>query len=231
MTSRAGKIANSLPNGAGHTWPARNSRVRRIGGGAREEKRDCGFADRIEARAARHGRRDCGFTYTVVLIMLIALGFSASAATQLGSQRMLAEREVELLFRGLAYQRAIKSYYEQKIVSPNTPALPRNLEDLLKDPRVQHRSHLRALYPDPFTPVGENGGWRVLRADDGGILGVASQSRAEPRRQTNFPRGLERLAGARAHADWLFVFTPPTRVGPAPTTRGTPQAPASGSTR
>ena len=168
--------------------------------------------------------RQAGFSYTVVLIMLIALGLSASTATQLRSQRMLAEREAELLFRGLAYQRAIKSYYEA--VPPNVPALPRQLDDLIKDPRVQHRRHLRALYPDPFAAAGEKEGWRVLRADDGGILGVTSQSRAEPRRKANFPRGLEGLAGARTHADWQFVFTPP-----AAAPRGTSQAQATGSGR
>ena len=236
MTSRVGKVVNSQSGFA--DWIEARA--------ARQGRRDCGFADGIEAApghpwparhsrilrisgAARQGRRDSGFTYTVVLIMLIALGLSASAATQLGSQRMLAEREVELLFRGLAYQRAIKSYYEA--VPPNVPTLPRQLEDLLKDPRVQHRRHLRALYPDPFAPAGDTEGWRVLRAEDGGILGVVSRSLAEPRRQANFPRGLEGLAGARTHADWQFVFTPPPRAVSASPLRGTPQVPTASTTR
>lgn len=164
---------------------------------------------------------DGGFTYVVVLIMLIALGLAAGTAGQADSQRMQAEREAELLFRGLAYQRAIKSYYEEKSVPQNARVLPRQLEDLLKDPRVQHRRHLRALYPDPFAPTGDNEGWRVLRAQDGGILGVASRSRIEARRKANFPSGLEGLAGARAYADWEFVFTPPIA----------PQAPAVSSGR
>lgn len=171
--------------------------------------RRAGFAIGIEARAARDGRRECGFTYTVVLIMLIALGLATGTAGQVDSQRMQAEREAELLFRGLAYRRAIKSYYEEKNVAQHARALPRELEDLLRDPRVQHRRHLRALYPDPFAPAGEKEGWQVLRTPDGGIVGVASRSRALPLRQENFPSGLEALAGARTYADWQFVFTPP----------------------
>lgn len=156
--------------------------------------------------SGHHGRRDCGFTYIAVLIMLIALGLAAGTAGQVESQRQQAERETELLFRGLAYQRAIKSYYEA--APQNARVLPRELDDLLKDPRVQHRRHLRRLYPDPFAILGEKEGWRILRAEDGGILGIASRSAAMPLRQVNFPSGLEGLAGARTYADWQFVFTP-----------------------
>lgn len=169
-----------------------------------------------------------GFTYVVVLIMLIALGLAADTASRVGSQRVQAEREVELLFRGLAYRRAIKSYYEDKDVPANARKLPRNFEDLLRDPRVQHRRHLRALYPDPFAPVAEGSdGWRVLRAEDGGIIGIASRSRAEPLRIVNFPAGLEGLAGARTYADWQFTFTPPA----APPPGGIPKPPTAATRR
>jgi len=219
MTSRAGK---ALSNQSGFAdWIEARA--------ARQGRRDSGFADWIEARAARQGRRDSGFTYTVVLIMLIALGLAAGTATQVGSQRVQAEREAELLFRGQAYRHAIKSYYESaaETVPPSARALPRTLDDLLKDPRFQHRRHLRALYPDPLAPRAEGSdGWRVLRAEDGGILGIASHSRAEPLRRANFPAGLEGLAGARTHADWQFVFTPPAPTLTLPAPGGKPQPPA-----
>lgn len=191
-----------------------------------------GFDFRMKSRAARQGRRDGGFTYVVVLIMLFALGLAADTATRVGSQRVQAERETELLFRGLAYRRAIKSYYEAA-PPPNARALPRNLEDLLKDPRFQHRRHLRAPYPDPFAPSldGGDGGWRLLRAEDGGIIGVASRSRAEPLRLVKFPAGLEGLAGARTYADWQFTFTPPAPALTSPPPGGTPQPPAAAARR
>lgn len=156
-----------------------------------------------------------GYTYALMLIAVLVMGILAQGAVTLASTEMQREREAELLFRGLAYQRAIRSYYLAGTKLANRQAmLPRSLDDLLKDPRAQHLRHLRDLYPDPMAASGEP--WLLIRNVDGGITGVASASHAEPLRRTNFPRGLERFAGAKSYSEWVFEFVPPRPAVPAP---------------
>lgn len=150
------------------------------------------------------------------MVLVVTLGVAAEAASTLGSHELQAEREAELWFRGLAYRRAVKSYYDA--ASPHV--LPRTLADLLRDPRFPLRRHLRALYPDPFMrPDGEEG-WRVLHGDDGGIIGVASQGQDEPLRLVNLPQGFQAFAGSRKYADMEFVFIPPPATAPAAVATG-----------
>jgi type II secretory pathway pseudopilin PulG len=181
--------------------------------------RQRGFADRIEASAARQGRRAGGFTYVMLLVAVAVIGILAEGAHELSSQLMRREREAELLFRGMAYRQAIKSYYEAK---PVERMLPRTLEDLLNDPRFPDRHHIRALYPDPMAREGE--GWSVLRDDAGGITGVASAGLGEPLKQTGFPKGYEKFAGAKKYSEWTFEFLPPPP--PKPPTTQQPAKPA-----
>jgi len=139
-----------------------------------------------------------------MLAAIAILAVSAQALTTLNSHVVRAEREAELLFRGQAYRNAIARYVR---TGPDH-SLPRNLTDLLNDPRFPHQHYIRTLYPDPMTADGQ---WSLVRGDDGGILGVASTSRARPLRHANFPPGLEDFAGAASYADWVFQFkSPPT---------------------
>lgn len=156
------------------------------------------------SRAGAPASRDAGFTYVMVLAAIVVVGILAEVAVVLTSRTVKAEREAELLFRGSAYRHAIRSYYEAG--SP-VRTFPRNLEDLVNDPRFPNRHHLRALYPDPMAPESK-GEWLLLRAPDGGIAGVASSSKDEPLKKANFPAGLEQFAGARTYADWVFEYQP-----------------------
>lgn len=141
-----------------------------------------------------------GFTYVVVLVMAVVLGIVAEAAETLTSHAAQVEKESELLFRGLAYQKAIRSYYLAGGV------YPRSLEDLLKDPRFASRRHLRALYSDP---MGDGTlGWALIRASDGGISGVASQSQQEPIKKAYFTKGLEKFQAATSYSGWIFEYVP-----------------------
>lgn len=142
-----------------------------------------------------------GFTYILVLVAVIVLGIAAETASVPASRRMIAEREQELLFRGQAYRNAIRSYYA------TARRYPRSLNDLLKDPASAHRRYLRTLYADPMSADGK-GEWRLIRAADGGISGVASQSNDMPMKQANFPPGWEHFADARSYADWVFEYSP-----------------------
>lgn len=141
-----------------------------------------------------------GFTYLAVLAALVVMGILAERAINLTSAAMRADRESELMFRGLAYQRAIQRFYESDQGFRRYPA---RLEDLLRDSRFINRRHLRELYDDPVGAA-----WILIPAPDGGIMGVASSSEDRPSKAANFPPGLETFEQAESYQDWTFVFRP-----------------------
>lgn len=144
-----------------------------------------------------------GFTYVMILVVVVVMGIFAEVATFYGSRSRQMDREAELLFRGNGYRNAIKSYYESG--RPNK-TYPRSLDDLVKDPRTAgRRSHLRKLYLDPFGQ--EKTSWKLLRASDGGISGVASQSKEKPLKTGNFRPGYEKFETATTYADWTFEYS------------------------
>jgi type II secretory pathway pseudopilin PulG len=170
----------------------------------------------------RHPAKERGFSYALVLAAVVILGIVAEAAHLTTWRLLKADREQELLFRGNAYRRAIQSYYE---AGTAIKQYPRSLDDLLKDPRTASgKRHIRALYRDPMNKD-EKAEWTLIRAADGGISGVASQSKDEPLKQANFPKDFEKFAGAKSYADWVFEHQPSAVV---PQIQRTPTTPASG---
>lgn len=160
-----------------------------------------------------------GFTYLVVLAAVIVVGILAEVAHLSVARVLRADREAELLFRGKAYRDAVASFYQ------SNGQFPRTLEDLLKDPRSAAKRHLRALYRDPMAKDAK-AEWRLVRAPDGGISGVASASAEEPLKQANFPAGFEQFAGAKSYAEWIFEYVPapaPPGQKPAPSAPPTVQ--------
>ncbi len=156
-----------------------------------------------------------GFTYVMVLVAVVVLGIVIEAATVLSSQAQRAEQEVELLYRGMAYRNAIRSYYRAN------GAYPRSLEDLVRDNRHPGKRHLRLLHPDPLSkPGAEDNGWILVRDTGGGIRGVTSASKSEPRKKANFPKDLERFENSTSYAQWIFEYIPetPVRTGMSPPT-------------
>jgi type II secretory pathway pseudopilin PulG len=145
-----------------------------------------------------------GFTYAVMLAMVLILAITAGVAEEMVSRQRHAEREVELLFRGNAYVRAIKSYHEAN------GQYPRQLQDLVKDPRAAHRRHIRALYHDPMAK-GEAKQWQLIQSPDGGIAGVVSTSSDEPLKKANFPSELKQFEQAKSYKEWLFEYVPRLR--------------------
>jgi type II secretory pathway pseudopilin PulG len=138
----------------------------------------------------------------MVLAAVVVLAILAGTAAILASYEVRHDREEELLFRGLAYERAIQSFYLSKQPG-TTPTFPRRLEDLLSDPRFVHQRYLRTLYPDPMGT-----GWSLVLSPDGGIAGVASQSKEKPLKQDNFPNIFSSFAGAQHYSDWIFLYQP-----------------------
>lgn len=151
--------------------------------------------------AAKQG----GFTYLAILfviaiagVMLARIGLNWGQATQ-------REKETELIFIGNEYRKAIMLYYER------TPGAvkkyPAKLEDLLLDVRyVTPQRYLRKLYRDPMTNQAD---WVVVKAPEGGIMGVHSVSGIAPIKTAGFSSADSALEGAGKYAEWVFSYTPP----------------------
>ncbi|MGH7738709.1 MAG: type II secretion system protein [bacterium] len=145
-----------------------------------------------------------GYAFVMVIAAAAILAILVGVTSVLTSYEVRHDKEMELLFRGLAYERAIQAYY---LASPpgQTHTYPRQLADLLSDPRFIHQRYMRMLYPDPFGTD-----WSLVRSSDGGIAGVASQCQEKPIKQDNFPPAFQSFAGAAHYSDWIFMYQPGT---------------------
>jgi type II secretory pathway pseudopilin PulG len=154
-------------------------------------------------RAGRpaNGSSERGFTYVWVMTAVAILGVGLAAVGPLWSDAVKREREQELLRIGQIYAQAIGSYYRS---SPGSQKrYPPSLEALLLDTRfVGTYRHLRRLYTDPLKP---SQAWSVIRAADGGVLGVFSQSVDAPLRREPLDLGITVLPAASKYSDWQFV--------------------------
>lgn len=142
-----------------------------------------------------------GFAYLGVLLVVAALGAGVAAVGPLWATAQQRDKERELLHVGEQFRRAIASYYES---SPGTKQYPRQLEDLLLDPRLPGtRRHLRKIYRDPMTNTLQ---WGTVAAPGGGIMGVYSLSKDPPLKQAGFPAYLVFLEGKKSYTDWVFAY-------------------------
>ena len=153
-------------------------------------------------------RNQKGFTYIALLSAIVILGILLGAAGKYWHNVMLREKEIELLFRGEQYRRAIERYYT---AIPGRFEYPPNIESLLKDGRTaKGRRHLRQQYKDPIT--GED--FEVIHDLTKGnrITGVFSKSEHETLKQAQFPEVLKDFEGKTHYNEWKFVFTAPQQV-------------------
>lgn len=152
------------------------------------------------------GSRQRGFTYLFVLMLIGLVGLGLAAAGTVWKTNAQREREAELLFIGMQYRQAIKSYYE---LEPGQPRLPQSLNDLLEDNRrPEPVRHLRKRWRDPF-----GGELQTIHAPDGsGIVGVHSASAQAPYKRSGFPPEYESFVAAKSLADWRFEFQPPAQT-------------------
>ena len=149
-----------------------------------------------------------GFTYLTVLFMVAILAGGLALVGEVWHTSAVREKEAELLFIGHQYRKAIERYY---LCGPQRQ-YPRSLEDLLKDPRTAGTvRYLRKPYPDPVT--GEP--FVLLKAPDGGILGVHSPSEAQPLKTGGFKVRDAAFEGKTQYAEWQFVHAVTAQPGPA----------------
>jgi type II secretory pathway pseudopilin PulG len=171
-----------------------------------------------------------GFTYLTVLFVVAFMGLGMAMAGKVYRTTVLREREAELLWVGHQYRAAIEAYTKR-----GGGLYPRALDDLLKDPRDPGvRRYLRKLYPDPVTGSEE---WGVVKAPDGGIMGVYSRSEGAPLKVAGFRIADTAFADAAKYSDWKFVYVPgvpgaalpvPQAAAPPPSPAGAPSAPPAG---
>jgi len=137
--------------------------------------------------------------WTLALLAVVSIGLAAVGP--MWSRELQREREQELLRVGVLYAQAIESYYR---VSPGAvKSLPTSLDQLVLDTRfVGMIRHLRRIYTDPTNP-GQP--FAILRAPEGGVIGVASQNTARPLMQTAWSDGRHALAPAEHYSDWQFL--------------------------
>lgn len=142
-----------------------------------------------------------GFTYVAVLAIVAIVGIALAAVGTRWADRMQREREQQLLRVGQLYAQAILAYHRGSPGSDKT--WPKNLEDLLLDPRMLGTvRYLRAPYTDPMVPGQPLG---LVRAADDTIRGVYSTNTAEPFTQGAVNLGVVVLSPAQHYADWQFI--------------------------
>jgi type II secretory pathway pseudopilin PulG len=119
-------------------------------------------------KAREFPQRQQGFTYLLLLFAICILGVGLAALGEFHGAVVRRQQNVQLAWIGEQYRQAIGSYYQ---ASPGPiKTYPRSLDDLLADNRtLLLKRHLRTIYLDPFT--GRND-WELIRAPDGGILGI-----------------------------------------------------------
>lgn len=147
--------------------------------------------------------------------MIVILGVTLSATGVIWHSAAQRDKERELLFIGEQFRQAIRSYYLQ--TPGGVKRFPLRLEDLVRDPRFAGtRRHLRQIYVDPMTGTRE---WGLIRAVDGGIMGVFSQSENRPIR-ASFEHVMQRdFADKAKYREWKFVYLPgftPEKSRPLP---------------
>jgi type II secretory pathway pseudopilin PulG len=151
--------------------------------------------------------KQSGFALLVLLLALAVMGLVAVEIVHVERSAQRHAAEVQLLRVGLAYRRAIASYVGA--TPAGTYNYPRQLADLLRDPRFPNvRHHLRAIYEDPIT---NSTRWGVIVAPGGGIAGVYSLSGEAPIKVAEFSQDLKFFEEAQTYRDWVFSVLPATQ--------------------
>jgi len=158
-----------------------------------------------------------GFAYLTILFVVAIMTAGLAVVGQVWQTVAAREREADLLHVGNEYRKAIERYY----LTGNVRQYPKNLTDLLKDPRQPGTvRHLRRIYPDPITGGME---WGLVKAPDGGFAGVYSLSEDAPLKTGNFAVRDASFEGKGKYSDWQFAYAPAAVATAAP--GATPAAP------
>lgn len=159
----------------------------------------------MRRHAAGGPHTSAGFTYLTALFIIAIMGGGLALVGQVWHTAAMREREAELLHIGNEYRKAIERYY---LSGPRQ--YPRNLTDLLQDPRQPGTvRYLRKLYPDPITGAEE---WGLVKGPDGGIAGVHSLSEGPPLKSAGFAVRDKEFEAKTKYSEWKFIYSP--AIGP-----------------
>jgi type II secretory pathway pseudopilin PulG len=147
-------------------------------------------------------KRGRGFTYITVLFVVAMMSGGLALIGEVWHTANVREKEAELLHIGNEYRKAIERYY----LSGPVRQYPKNLADLVKDPRHPGTvRHLRRLYPDPITGKDD---WGLVKSADGGFAGVNSPSEDAPLKTGGFGVRDAALEGKTKYSECQFVIAP-----------------------
>jgi type II secretory pathway pseudopilin PulG len=148
-----------------------------------------------------HSGRASGFIYIGLLIGLAIVGISLSAVSEVWTQSRQREREQELLFAGNQIRQAITLFYLAS--PPANRRFPLKLEELVEDVRTPDKPgrYLRKIYIDPITSSEK---WGEVRLASGQLVGVYSQSDAEPIKSMGFALRDKDFAEKLRYSEWIF---------------------------
>ena len=149
----------------------------------------------------RAGKTQQGFTLIAGLITAAVMGAGLAALGTFASHALQREKEAELLFVGNQYREAIAAYFRKEQTYPTELAV------LLEDRRYPMPvRHLRKLYRDPITGAND---WGLVKAPEGGIMGVHSKSEQPAIKTGNFLARDRAFGEAKTYAEWQFVHALP----------------------
>lgn len=152
-------------------------------------------------RCVGHG--EGGLSYIGLLIALAIVSALLAATTEVWVTAQRRENERELLFIGSQFRQALASY-DKNTPGSGAQSQPKNLEDLVKDPRYPTtKRYLRKIYVDPMTNTKE---WGLLRGPDGGIIGIFSTSDREPLKKKGFSRQDAVYENKNKYSEWIFAY-------------------------
>jgi hypothetical protein len=156
----------------------------------------------------RSGER--GYAYVLLLVLVAVLGITAAGSVQLGQSMTRRHAEQALLAAGEDFRAAIASWHRGAAVSAGNPGGPRELTELLRDPRVPGvRRHLRRVPADPLSGSNE---WGLVRDNGGRIVAVYSLAPGRPIKRDGFSPAQADFTNAESYAQWQFGHPP----APAP---------------
>lgn len=179
-----------------------------------------------DRRPRNYSLTERGYIYLWTLFAVALAGIVLSGVGPMWQIQSQREKEMELLFVGDQFRRAIESYYDNS--TGKTKRYPESLEQLLEDrSSLVIRRHLRKIFLDPMTNSAE---WGLIEQADTGITGIYSQSTKIPLKRANFPEDYASFSEAKSYKDWKFVHAAGATSETRSQRSATPSGRASGTT-
>lgn len=159
-----------------------------------------------DKRPHNYSDTERGYIYLWTLFAVALAGVMLAGVGPMWQMESQREKEMELLFVGDQFRRAIESYYDNS--TGRGKRYPESLEQLLEDKSsVATRRHLRKIFLDPMTNSLD---WGLIEQPETGISGIYSQSTKIPLKRANFPEKYSAFSEAKSYQDWKFVHAAST---------------------